>query len=103
MAWAEPKYTRTRVDSAGKKFTELLARDFLVDEQADEFEEALDTINNWRSSDRYPRSCILSPNSARGSATQWPERRNVHVKRTNRVRVSHAVLPDLLYAPGGRA
>jgi hypothetical protein len=44
MAWAEPKYTRTRVDSAGKKFAELLARDFLSDEQADEFEEALDII-----------------------------------------------------------
>src|ERR1700730_17560184 len=103
MAWAEPKYTPTRVDIPGKKFRELVAPEFLADEHADAYEESLEIINNWRSSHSYPRSCILSPNSARGSATQWPERRNVHVKRTNRVRVSHAVLPDLLYAPGGRA
>src|SRR6266536_5093371 len=54
MAWAEPKHTRTRVDGAGKKFTELLGQDWRDEEQADDFEEALEIINNWRSSHSYP-------------------------------------------------
>lgn len=47
MAWAEPIYSRTRVDEAG--------RTLLDDNASDEsFDEALTVINNWRSSHSYP-------------------------------------------------
>jgi ppGpp synthetase/RelA/SpoT-type nucleotidyltranferase len=47
MEWAEPTYSRTRVDAAGRT---LLANDV----SDDELDEALTVINNWRSSHSYP-------------------------------------------------
>lgn len=52
MAWTEPKYSRTRVNQAGR----FLATD--ADKSGkvspEEWDEALVVINNWRSSHGYP-------------------------------------------------
>ena len=52
MAWTKPKYSRSRVDKAGR----LLASD--ADKSgsasAEEWNQALAVINNWRSSHGYP-------------------------------------------------
>ncbi len=52
MAWTEPKYSRSRVDKAGR----LLASDADKSGSAspEEWNQALAVINNWRSSHGYP-------------------------------------------------
>lgn len=58
MAWAEPEYSRQRVNEAGQRLIEPaydgddFAQNFM--DRVREFDEALVVINNWRASHHYP-------------------------------------------------
>jgi len=56
MAWATPRYTRGRVDAAGKTLVELYrqSEEHSGPDEAERLEEALQIINNWRSSHGFP-------------------------------------------------
>lgn len=51
MAWETPRFTKGRVDAAGYS----LACEPLL---AEEYDEHLSVINNWRSSHAYPLQCL---------------------------------------------
>lgn len=51
MAWAEPSFSKSQVDAAGR----IITKDFLKGEvTANDYVHALDVINNWRSSHSFP-------------------------------------------------
>lgn len=68
MAWTEPQFSRRRVDTAGKSLITLLprvvSRDYSV---LDEFRQAREVVDNWRSSHSYPLQavCMTLRNRAR--------------------------------------
>ncbi|MDX2074085.1 MAG: RelA/SpoT domain-containing protein [Alphaproteobacteria bacterium] len=47
MEWAKPKYSKGKVDRAGKALVEAL-------HDTDQYVDALEIINNWRASHNYP-------------------------------------------------
>jgi hypothetical protein len=57
MAWAKPQFSRSRVDQAGRILVGLTPDD--DDEEAwDRYFEALEVINNWRSSHSFPLNTL---------------------------------------------
>jgi ppGpp synthetase/RelA/SpoT-type nucleotidyltranferase len=50
MAWAKPQFSKGRVDWAG----EVLSKDIGPDTDWDEFDLAVNIVNNWRSVHSYP-------------------------------------------------
>jgi putative GTP pyrophosphokinase len=50
MPWAEPNYSRAKVDAAG----EVLSREDAGTASLAEYAEALTVLNNWRSAHSYP-------------------------------------------------
>jgi hypothetical protein len=60
MAWSVPKYSRSRVDAAGKtlvKLVSLAAEDFSAVPQQ-EWITGLDVVNDWRSSHAFPLEAV---------------------------------------------
>jgi ppGpp synthetase/RelA/SpoT-type nucleotidyltranferase len=53
MAWVRPQYSRRQVDLAGMTLIRNRAEDATMEELI-AFDEAVTTINNWRSSHSYP-------------------------------------------------
>src|SRR5580692_7154128 len=53
MAWVRPQYSRGQVDSAGRTLIRNRAENATLPELI-AFDEAVNVINNWRSSHSYP-------------------------------------------------
>ena len=64
MAWSTPRYSKTKVDAAGRA---IAARpyEWLAQPEPIQDEEALDVVNNWRSSHGYPLYVIRKRLEAR--------------------------------------
>ena len=56
MAWAEPQFTREQVNAAGNSLVRMFSADVrpLSDFEWQEFDQAMDIIENWRASHGYP-------------------------------------------------
>jgi len=52
MAWTTPQYSRRKVDSSGEILAHWHERSLEL--EAEELDDALSVINNWRSSHSYP-------------------------------------------------
>jgi ppGpp synthetase/RelA/SpoT-type nucleotidyltranferase len=58
MAWTTPQYNRGRVDVAGQRLIADVSLISLADNPFTDYYEALEVINNWRSSHGYPLQCL---------------------------------------------
>lgn len=62
--WEEPKYSKKQIDKAGKTistFSRKIKEEFDVQGiNARDFDEAINILNNWRSSHAYPLEVITS-------------------------------------------
>jgi ppGpp synthetase/RelA/SpoT-type nucleotidyltranferase len=54
MAWAIPRFSKKRVNKAGDYLTTGENFDGALDEWADDYEQSLEVVNNWRSSHNFP-------------------------------------------------
>lgn len=69
MVWAQPQYSREQVNQAGRIVTEFNDLEFGDEylERFDEFVDALQIVNNWRSSHGYPLNTFQATLRKRGS------------------------------------
>lgn len=56
--WEIPKYSKKQIDKAGKITANVITNS--VDVPLEELEQAIDTLNNWRSSHAYPLDVITN-------------------------------------------
>jgi hypothetical protein len=60
MAWVTPQYSKVRVNRAGELMVRGTPADFPdMDDYISEYFDALDIVNNWRSSHRHAILCGL--------------------------------------------